>query len=43
MELLVLKLKKVSSYVGIELSSHACNYAKNEFNLNVQNMNIYNF
>ena len=35
--------EKVSSYVGIELSSHACNYAKNEFNLNVQNTNIYNF
>ncbi len=34
---------KVNSYIGVELSSHACNYAKTEFNLNVENNNIYNF
>jgi len=34
---------KVNSYVGVELSSHACEYAKKNFNLNIQNSNIYDF
>lgn len=34
---------KVNTYVGVELSSHACNYAKKEFNLNIQNTSIYDF
>jgi 2-polyprenyl-3-methyl-5-hydroxy-6-metoxy-1,4-benzoquinol methylase len=34
---------KVNTYVGVELSSHACDYAKKEFNLNVQNTSIYDF
>tara|TARA_B100000767_G_scaffold215904_1_gene203435 strand:- start:239 stop:1141 length:903 start_codon:yes stop_codon:yes gene_type:complete len=34
---------KVNTYVGVELSSHACNYAKKKFNLNVQNTSIYDF
>ncbi len=34
---------KVNSYIGVELSSHACNYAKDNFNLNIENSNIYDF
>jgi 2-polyprenyl-3-methyl-5-hydroxy-6-metoxy-1,4-benzoquinol methylase len=34
---------KVNSYVGVELSSHACEYAKKNFNLNIKNSNIYDF
>lgn len=36
-------VKKVKSYTGIELSPHACEYAKRNFNLNVRNQNIYEF
>jgi 2-polyprenyl-3-methyl-5-hydroxy-6-metoxy-1,4-benzoquinol methylase len=34
---------KVKSYTGIELSPHACTYAKRNFNLNVKNQNIHEF
>jgi len=34
---------KVNTYTGVELSSHACDYAKKKFYLNVQNTSIYNF
>ena len=34
---------KVKSYTGIELSPHACAYAKRNFNLNVKNQNINEF
>ena len=36
-------VKKVKSYTGIELSPHACEYAKRNFNLNIRNQNIYEF
>jgi 2-polyprenyl-3-methyl-5-hydroxy-6-metoxy-1,4-benzoquinol methylase len=36
-------VKKVKSYTGIELSPHACEYAKRNFNLNIRNENIYEF
>ena len=34
---------KVKSYVGVELSSHACTYSKNNFYLNIKNSNLYDF
>ena len=35
--------EKVNSYIGIELSSYASKYAKENFNLNIKNQNIYDF
>ena len=34
---------KVKTYVGVELSSHACDYARNKFYLDIKNTNIYDF
>ena len=35
--------ERVNSYTGIELSSYASKYAKENFNLNIKNQNIYDF
>ena len=35
--------EKVNSYIGVELSSYASKYAKENFNLNIKNQNIYDF
>jgi 2-polyprenyl-3-methyl-5-hydroxy-6-metoxy-1,4-benzoquinol methylase len=34
---------KVNTYVGVELSSHACNFAKDKFHLDIKNTSIYDF
>jgi len=34
---------KVNSYIGLELSSHATEYAQKKFNLNINNQNIFDF
>jgi len=35
--------EKVKNYTGLELSTHASKYAKNNFNLNIENKSIFTF